>query len=486
MNKTIKIIAMAAFWTFFSNALAEELLVPTQHSTIQSAINASFDNDTIIVAPGTYTDLGNRDIDFLGKAITVRSTDPEDPCVVVATIIDCNGTVSDHHRGFYFHSGEDANSVLAGLTITSGRIGDGGAIRCDGSSPTVTKCTFSGNSALSMGGGMASDNNSNPTVTNCTFSANWAGNGGGGMANLNNSSPTITNCIFRENRHEWPVTGGGGMVNANSDPTITNCTFSGNSTTYFGGGMWNVNHSKPTVTNCTFSGNVAGYYGGGMYNTSNSDPTLTNCILWGNTALDASQIYNKDDESSVIVTFSDVQGGWSGEGNIDADPCFVEHGYWADANDPNIIVEPNDPNAVWVNGDYHLKSAGWRWDTERNRWTYDDVTSRCIDAGNPGSPLADEPISIPDDPNNEWGQNLRINMGAFGGTDEASVPPYDWALLSDVTNDGISDIRDLDIPSSLWLNLDEQLYADFNRDGIIEISDFALLAQDWLEQTSWH
>jgi hypothetical protein len=95
-------------------------------------------------------------------------------------------------------------------------------------------------------------------------------------------------------------------------------------------------------------------------------------------------------------------------------------------------------------------------------------------------------LSIPDDPNNEWGQNLRIDMGAFGGTAEASIPPYDWALLSDITNDGISDFIDLDTLSSLWLNTGEQLYADFNRDGIIDLFDFALLAQDWLEQTSWY
>jgi hypothetical protein len=158
---------------------------------------------------------------------------------------------------------------------------------------------------------------------------------------------------------------------------------------------------------------------------------------------------------------------WSviwGPGNIDTDPCFVD----ADADD------------------YHLKSAGWRWDTQRKVWTWDDVTSRCIDAGNPGSLLGDELLSIPDDPNNEWGHNLRINMGAFGGTAEASIPPYGWALLSDITNDGTSDLSDLDTFSSLWLNTGEQLYADFNRDGIVDLFDFALLAQNWLAQTSWH
>ena len=129
-----------------------------------------------------------------------------------------------------------------------------------------------------------------------------------------------------------------------------------------------------------------------------------------------------------------MHGGWHGLGNINEDPCFIEPGKLVDANNPNTVVEPDDPNAVWIDGDYHLKSRGWRWDTERQTWTWDDVTSRCIDAGNPGSSLGEELLSVPPDPNNEWGENLRINMGAYGGTAEASMPPYDWSLLSDIYN----------------------------------------------------
>ena len=80
-----------------------------------------------------------------------------------------------------------------------------------------------------------------------------------------------------------------------------------------------------------------------------------------------------------------------------------------------------------MDGDYHLKSEGWRWDSVRGRWDYDDVTSRCIDAGNPGSSLENELLIIPSDPDNIWGENIRINMGAYGGTSEASMPPYNWS-----------------------------------------------------------
>ena len=109
---------------------------------------------------------------------------------------------------------------------------------------------------------------------------------------------------------------GGGMYNEyNSSPSLSNVTLSGNSATYNGGGMSNY-QSSPSLSNVTFSGNSA-YYGGGMYNYQSS-PTVTNSILWGN---NPEQIYN-DSLSSVTVTYSDVQDGYTGTGNIDANPLL--------------------------------------------------------------------------------------------------------------------------------------------------------------------
>jgi L-ascorbate metabolism protein UlaG (beta-lactamase superfamily) len=116
---------------------------------------------------------------------------------------------------------------------------------------------------------------------------------------------------------------------------------------------------------------------------------------------------------NAAVSYSDVQGGWEGEGNIDADPLFANPGYWAYVNDPNIAVEPNDANAVWIEGDYHLKSQAGRWDPVSESWVIDDVTSPCIDAGDPNSLVGDE-----SEPNGGI-----INMGAYGGTVEASMSP---------------------------------------------------------------
>ena len=107
----------------------------------------------------------------------------------------------------------------------------------------------------------------------------------------------------------------------------------------------------------------------------------------------------------------------------------------------------------------------------------DSVTSRCIDAGNPGSPLADEQENI---------NNVRINMGAYGGTAEASIPPQDWALLGDLTNNGTVDFEDLAGQVKDWQSNSNEQPGDLNRDGIVDMADFALFGLDWLKQTTWH
>ena len=197
------------------------------------------------------------------------------------------------------------------------------------------------------GGGMY-NYGSSPTVTNCTFSGNSADDAGGGMYNVNTSLPTVTNCTFSDNSAEWD---GGGMANSGSSPTVTNCTFSGNSAGSVGGGMNNFS-SSPTVTNCTFSGNSADDYGGGMYNDGTwaqtvpflSYPAVANCILWGGVIINESG-------SNAAVTFSDIQGGYEGTGNIDEDPMFVS------------------------TTDLHLQSTSPCIDTGSNEAVPDDVTT---------------------------------------------------------------------------------------------------------------
>jgi len=296
--------------------LIENLTTGKRYTCTQAAIDDALNGDEIVVREGIH----HENIDFKGKSLTVRSTNPSDSAIVAATVI--NG--GNQGSVVTFSAGEDANSILAGFTITGGNTG----IYCFGSSPTITNCTIAENTDAALGGGIYMEGSSSPTLTNCNI--------------INNSASFA----------------GGGMYNQDSSPALTNCTFSGNSASYFGGGI---------------------YCGGGS-------ATLTNCIVWGDTPEEISLF-----GGTLVITYSDVKGGWPGEGNIDADPLFA------------------DPD----NRDYHLKSQAGRWDPNTQAWVEDDVTSPCIDTGDPSTTVGLEPL-----PNSGI-----INMGAYGGTSEASKSP---------------------------------------------------------------
>ena len=341
-------------------------------------------------------------------------------------------------------------------------------MRIDNSSSlTVTNCTFSENSAKDgPGGGMCIFDGSSLTVTNCTFSGNYSKHWkGGGMYLSGTSTVTVTNCAFSRN-YTNSGSGGGMFLAGTSTATVTNCTFSGNDA-FTGGGMYIFDGSSLTVTNCTFSGNSASRGGGGM-SLQGSNTTLMNCIFWGNTPYEiALRLANP---GILTVNYSNIEGGlagvyvendhtinWSPD-NIDTDPCFANDDFWFD-------------------GDYHLKSEVGRWDPNSKSWVTDANTSRCIDAGNPGCPLGDEP----NEPN-----NLRINMGAYGGTAEASKSPENWSLLADLTNNGTVDFVDFVHLSAIFSNESEQLPGDLDRDSDVDLADLLWLTEDWLKTTSWH
>ena len=356
--------------------------------------------------------------------------------------------------------------------------GDGGAMANCGSSPILTGCIFSENTALCGGSAILNESEGTPRITNCTFTGNVAlgfGWGSGGAMLNDYCNPTVANCTFTANTGRY----GGAIHNIHAEPVFTNCIFSGNTARSSGGAVHNVYLSDVTFTNCTFAGNrapagsaIACYASRPEYFSSTN---VTNCIIWDG----ENSIWNGG-ASIITVTYSDVQYGYPGLGNIDIDPCFAYPGYW----DPNGTSEDANDD-FWVDGDYHLKSFGWRWNTVHEEWTFDRVTSRCIDAGNPGSPLLDEPLTIPDDPDNDYGRNLRINMGAYGGTPQASIPPYDWALLADINNDGIVDFCDLAYVGMDWGLCEAQQPGDFDRNSGVGPTDLDLLSDNWLKSTLW-
>lgn len=330
--------------------------------TIEAAINACVDADTVLLACGTFTGTGNRDIDFLGKAITVRSqsNDPE------ACVIDCEGTEDEPHRGFIFQSGEGSESVLQGVTIANGYdVEVGGGMLCHYSTPTITNCLFSENKAVLGGGIFIWD--ASPTLMSCMFSQNMAytpsgfGGGEGGGAYCYESSVTFGGCIFSENTSAV----GGGLSCAKSSLTIEACVFRGNATldsydggmgggiycfqtpltlmasTFFentagkyGGAAAFESSSPSELMNCTFSRNGAVFRAGGIYCTSDSPAAIDHCIIVFSSQGEA--IYPSAEHSNPTLTCCDIYGNAGGDwvggfedqldtnGNFSEDPRFCD------------------------------------------------------------------------------------------------------------------------------------------------------------------
>jgi hypothetical protein len=199
------------------------------------------------------------------------------------------------------------------------------------------------------------------------------------------------------------VIAGGGLYCNGSEPTISHCLIVGNRAIGPGGAAVHCMDSNAVFVNCTIADNRGPEASAGIY-LADSDPVLINTIVWGNAPHEILLV----GDSLPAICYTTMAGDWPGPGNRADDPLFVERGYW----DPNAT--PDDPNDdFWVEGDYHLKSEAGRWEPVSGGWIIDDVTSPCIDAGDPNSPVAFEPF-----PNGGI-----VNRGAYGGTSQASKSP---------------------------------------------------------------
>jgi uncharacterized delta-60 repeat protein len=213
---------------------------------------------------------------------------------------------------------EQSNPNLTDVTFTGNNASAGGGMsNWIGSHPTLERVTFSGNSA-GNGGGMANDASS-PSLHNVIFESNTATIYGGGMSNDNQSSPSLLNVTFSGNKafNASADTYGGGMTNTQSSPTLNNVTFHGNSATH-GGGLLNRDaDSAPVLTNVTFSGNTAAVEGGAIADDSNM--VVRNGIFWGN---NGGEIFTLNLNGNPSVTYSIVQGGFTGTGNLNLNPLL--------------------------------------------------------------------------------------------------------------------------------------------------------------------
>lgn len=206
-----------------SSVGAATINVPADQLTIQAGIDSAGVGDTVMVANGTYTGDGNRDIDFGGKSLVLKSKNgPRN------TVIACEGSAGDFHRGFYFESGEDTSSIVDGFTISGAYHPNGGGVWCKGSSPKFKNCVFADNIGL-LSGGAVRCKSASPVFENCTFVFNHSDNVGSAVYCMASSSPRLQNCIIAFG------TGGEAVYcqDVASQPSLSCCDVYGNE-----GGDW--------------------------------------------------------------------------------------------------------------------------------------------------------------------------------------------------------------------------------------------------------
>ena len=474
---------------------------------IQDAIDSSGPGDTIIVKPGTY----NQRIFFNKKPVTVTSENPDDSSVVESTIISNNSSYSVN-----FDSGEDLNSVITGFTIT------GRGIHCYGASPTISKniikdCLSHGihgeNKATPVVSGNMISSNTGYGIYYCDgpIEDNTVTQNMGGIAycngpitgnriinnynnNLNNSGSALLYCkgpitrnLLAENNavarggacYECSGNISGNRIIGNTSGiaggALSNCTgrisnniIAGNRSTN-GGALFYCYR----IYNNTIIDNIAEENGGAM---SQCPGYIRNNIIAFNSASSVGGIYGAS-ESSYNAFWSNENGNFGGgvlmgTGDIIAEPLFASNGYWDDNN------TPDESDDFWVDGDFHVLSQAGRWDPDRLRWVNDSVNSPCIDAG-----------GEPNDPNSNWTGELwphgkRINIGAYGGTDQASMSLSDVGNIADLNpdvndaNDWV-DYSDMLMLTDKWLSTEVPLAEDLNRDGIVNFTDYVILVDNW-------
>ena len=424
----------------------------------------------------------------LSSDLAGDDVDVNDPC----DLLD-EPTRSENSWHVIVSGGTDETAVLDGFTITGGNhtaIGilpsGGGGMANYSASPTVANCTFAANAAIEVGGAIYNMGSSSPTVVNCVFEGNYA-SFGGGIHNwgLNgHSNPRLINCVFNANSAIY----GGGISewgqDSNSSPTLSNCTFNGNSA-HSGGGMFS--SASPMLAKCIFNGNLA-EYGAGLYKASGTS-TLTNCTLVRNSAKKSGGAIHVSRSKRLIAANCTFEGNSAPKGgktiacdsgsprepgNVELTGCILWDGGEEIRNRDGSVIMISysdvygreqgvyDPHGgiVWGpgnidtdpmfggadNADYHLKSQAGRWDPNSQSWVQDDVTSPCIDAGDPMFPMGHEPF-----PNGGI-----INMGAYGGTAEASKsysgePVCETIVAGDINGDCKIDLLDFAILSYHWL-----------------------------------
>ncbi|MDP2898654.1 MAG: right-handed parallel beta-helix repeat-containing protein, partial [bacterium] len=265
--------------TVSSAAPIRNLTAGRSYELIQPAIAMATPGDEIVVQPARYV----KNVDFLGKAATLRSTNPSDAAVVAATILDGGG------RGSVvgFTRGEGRDSVLSGFTITGGLAKRGAGIFCENSSPTISDNVIRGNLAPDFpdtagcgvycysgspllirniiegnetweDGSAVYVESGSPTIIGNVIRKGWGG-WGGGICVLECASAIIERNVITGNR----AGRGAGVYVRAGQAYVANNVVTANHASGWGGGICYRQEKSTTIINNTVVGNSAGDYGGG-------------------------------------------------------------------------------------------------------------------------------------------------------------------------------------------------------------------------------
>ncbi len=338
--------------------------------TIQKAIDAAIDGDTIIVAPGRYLSADPweyAELNFNGKSIRLVSSSPTDFDVVNETVL-CGVVI--------FDGLESGDCLLQGFKIQNH--GHGGILG-NGTAATISHCIISGNGPC-------------------------------GATVVKNVRGPIRNCLIVDNT------------------TFSDC------------GVLPVISGFTELVNCTIANNLSNV------SVSSSLSIVRNCIIWGNEdpKTTGPGVTRGGPTPEIAYNLAESWSWGQSTGSIlGDDPCFVKLGSWQEVTYTTRArsASSTQTEMVLVEGDYHLRTEGWRWirkETHGSHWYYDLVTSPAVDAGDPMDGLGEEPERASDDLEGQCGFNHAIDMGAYGGTTQGSLAP----TKGEAPGIGAVDLRD--------------------------------------------
>ncbi len=310
---------------------------------IPIALAASVSGDEVWVAAGTYrpTLTTTRTIfinlrtgiaiygGFAGTESTLNQRDFTTNLTILSGDLAGNDpVVTDNSFHIINGNGANATAILDGFTITAGNANGssandtdrgGGLIFLNSSNATIRNCRITSN-RCSFGGGGTYIRSASPTFVDCTWQGNTGGSFGGAIDMFTNCNPTFTRCAFISNT---ATRAGGVEVFGTCQPTFTNCIFRNNTAgSSGGGGLYIASSSTVNLRNCTIARNTTTGSGSGIL-TSSSTTRLFNTIVYNNTGAGGTTA-NQLSGATTQATYSCVEGGFTGMGNVSGSPLFVD------------------------------------------------------------------------------------------------------------------------------------------------------------------